>query len=373
MLKTAFPGVQAESSALGFGCMRLPTENGAIDEKKAIAMIRHAIDRGVKYVDTAYPYHGGESERLVGKALKDGYREKVILATKLPCWAVTKHEDMMRILDEQLEKLQTDHVDFYLLHALDGGRYDKMKELGYQDFLSEALRQGKIRWPGFSFHDGHEAFMRILGDYDWKMCQVQMNVLDGDYQAGLGGIRAAGEKGVGVVIMEPLRGGLLANPPAAVREAYAAFPQQRSAVEWAFRFLYTMPEIITILSGMSTPEQLEDNLAIFDRASREPLTQEEQALFARVKETYYSLLKTRCTGCEYCQPCPKGVAIPRIFRGFDRSLMQENGSFKNEYARIAAEGKDASRCVACRKCERSCPQHLPIVSYLQEIRSACEG
>ena len=372
MLQTVFPTVNAQSSALGFGCMRLPTADGKIDEAKAIGMIRHAIDSGVRYVDTAYPYHGGESERLVGKALKDGYRERVILATKLPCWAVHTHEDMMRILDEQLEKLQTDHVDFYLLHALDGNRYDKMTELGYKDFLDEALRQGKIRWPGFSFHDDHEAFMRILADYDWKMCQVQMNVLDGEYQAGLKGIRAAGEKGVGVVGMEPLRGGMLANPPRKVQEAYEAFPEKRSAVEWAFRYLYTMPQIITVLSGMSTPEQVEDNLAIFSRASREPLSEAEKSLYEKVKETYYSLLKTRCTGCEYCQPCPRGVEIPRIFRGFDRSLMQENGSFRSEYARIVSEGKDASRCVACRKCERACPQHLPIVHYLQEIRSICE-
>lgn len=213
MLQTIFPGTGLTSSMLGFGCMRLPTKDGHVDEAEAIRMIRHAIDGGVRYIDTAYPYHGGESETVVGKALQDGYREKVILATKLPCWAVKTHEDMMRILDEQLAKLQTDHVDFYLMHAMNASRLKEMQELDYKRFLDEAQAQGKIRFPAFSFHDDYEAFMRVLNDYDWKMCQVQMNILDDANQATLEGIRQAGERGVGVVIMEPLRGGLLANPP----------------------------------------------------------------------------------------------------------------------------------------------------------------
>ncbi len=373
MLKTVFPGIRRESSALGFGCMRLPTRDGHIDEAEAIRMIRHAIDSGVTYIDTAWPYHGGESEIVVGKALRDGYRERVILTTKLPVWSVQKHEDMMDFLDKQLEKLQTDHVDFYLLHAMGGGRMDQVEALDYQGFYEQALRHGKILYPGFSFHDGHEAFMRILNSYDWKMCQVQMNILDGDEQAGLAGIRAAGEKGVGVVIMEPLRGGLLAAPPKAVAEKYAAFPEKRTPVEWAFRYLYTMPEIITILSGMSSMEQLDDNLRIFGQAERSVLSEAEQQLYSEVKETYLSVMKTRCTGCEYCQPCPRDIKIPRIFQGFDRSLMREGGSFKEAYAKFVENKEDASRCVACRKCERACPQHLPIVRYLQEIRAVCES
>ncbi len=374
LLKTMFPGVNRESSALGFGCMRLPLgEDGKINEAEAIAMIRKAIDNGVTYIDTAYPYHGGESERVVGKALKDGYRERVILTTKLPCWAVKTHDDMMRILDEQLEKLQTDHVDFYLLHALNAGRYQEMKNLDHMGFFEDALAQGKILYPGFSFHDDHPAFIEILHDYPWKMCQVQMNVLDGDYQAGIEGIQEAGRLGIGVVIMEPLRGGLLAQPPADVRAAYEAFAEQRSPVEWAFRYLYTMPEVITILSGMSEMGQLDDNLAIFNKASRDELTDSEKELYTDIKNTYLSRMKTRCTGCAYCQPCPKGVKIPDIFRGYDRSLLREGGCFKEGYGKIAAEQADASRCIACRKCERSCPQHLPIVRYLQEIRAECEA
>ncbi len=369
MLKTMFPTIDRESTSLGFGCMRLPLNaEGKIDEAEAIRMIRHAIDSGVTYIDTAYPYHGGESEKVVGKALKDGYREKVILTTKLPIWKVEKYEDMMAILDEQLEKLQTDHVDFYILHAMNGERMDLMQKLDYKKFYAEALSQGKIRYPGFSFHDDYDCFMRILNDWDqWKMAQVQMNILDDTNQATLEGIRECGRRGIGVVIMEPLRGGLLANPPEDVKAVYDAFEEKRSPVEWAFRYLQGMPEVVTILSGMSAWEQLVDNLRIFDLTERPVLTDAENALFAAVKATYMARTKTRCTGCEYCQPCPMGVQIPRIFKGYDNAMLRADSSFKQGYARIVQDNADASRCVACRKCEKACPQHLPIVQYLKEI------
>ncbi|MBQ8555666.1 MAG: aldo/keto reductase [Clostridia bacterium] len=375
MLTTKFPTIDRESSMLGFGCMRFPTTpEGKIDEAEAIRMIRHAIDNGVKYIDTAYPYHGGESEVVVGKALKDGYREKVILTTKLPVWNVKKHEDMMALLDEQLEKLQTDHVDFYILHAMNNERMDLMQKLDYKKFYAEAMAQGKVLYPGFSFHDDAQAFLRILGDWDqWGMCQVQMNILDDENQATLEGIREAGRRGVGVVIMEPLRGGLLANPPVDVKAVYEAYPDKRSPVEWAFRYLYAMPEIKTILSGMSTWEQVTDNLRIFDLDGQPTLTQEEADLFKSVKATYMARTKTRCTGCRYCQPCPMGVQIPRIFQGYDGAMLRADSSFKDGYARIIKDEADASRCVKCRKCERACPQHLPIVDFLQEIHAASCG
>ncbi|MBQ8201706.1 MAG: aldo/keto reductase [Clostridia bacterium] len=371
MLTTKFPTINRESSMLGFGCMRFPTTpEGKIDEAEAIRMIRHAIDNGVKYIDTAYPYHGGESEIVVGKALQDGYREKVILTTKLPVWNVKTHEDMMKLLDEQLEKLQTDHVDFYILHAMNNERLDAMQKLDYKKFYAEAMAQGKVLYPGFSFHDDAKAFLRMLDDWDqWRMAQVQMNILDDENQATLEGVREAGRRGVGVVIMEPLRGGLLANPPSDVAAVYEACEDQRSPVEWAFRYLYTMPEIVTILSGMSTWEQVTDNLRIFDLKEQPVLTETEAALYKSVKATYMARTKTRCTGCKYCQPCPMGVQIPRIFQGYDAAMLRADSSFASGYERIVADEADASRCVRCRKCERACPQHLPIVQYLQEIHA----
>ena len=374
MLKTMFPTIERESSMLGFGCMRFPcTPDGKIDEAEAIRMIRHAIDNGVTYIDTAYPYHGGESEIVVGKALQDGYREKVILATKLPCWNVHKHEDMMAILDEQLQKLQTDHIDFYLMHAMNAQRLEEMQGYDYKRFLDEAVAQGKIRYPSFSFHDGYDAFMRILDDYDWKMCQVQMNILDDENQATLRGIREAGKRGIGVVIMEPLRGGLLANPPADVKAVYDAFPDKRSPVEWAFRYLYAMPEVVTILSGMSSWEQTIDNLRIFDIPGRPVLTEAENALFRQVKDTYMARMKTGCTGCRYCQPCPMGVAIPYIFQNYDATRLRAEPNYSKGYAKVIADEHDASRCVQCGQCEAACPQHLPIIRYLQEIHAASCG
>lgn len=378
MQTSSFPHTDRTVSRLGFGCMRFPTleKDGkkVIDRPQAIAMLRHAIDSGVTYVDTAYPYHDGESETVVGLALQDGYRDRVTLTTKLPLWLLETKADMQRFLDEQLTKIKTDHVDFYLLHSMDKEALEKMRKLDYPEFLEKAVNAGKVRYPGFSFHDDYKTFVEILNDYDWKLAQVQMNVLDGDNQATLQGIRDAGKKGVGVVIMEPLRGGALAHPPKEAAALYDAFPEKRSAVEWAFRYLYDMPEVVTILSGMSTMEQLDDNLRIFAHAEKTCMNDTEKKLIADVKAAYLSRMKTGCTGCRYCQPCPRNVHIPDIFHAWDESLMFDRPeTLKRSMARRQENKEDPSQCVACGKCEKACPQHLPIIELLKEADQAAKA
>ena len=264
--KRRFPGTDIESTVFGMGCMRLPTlegENHPVNRQETARMIHSAVERGVTYFDTAYGYCGGESEIAVGEALKGGWREKITLTTKLPVWKVEQYEDMERLLDEQLHKLQVEYVDFYLLHALNKGSWEKVRDLGALRFLEDMRKKGKIRYPGFSFHDNFETYMDILNSFDWKLSQVQMNLLDENNQATMEGVRRAGEKGCGIVVMEPLRGGSLARTPGDVQKVYDEYPVKRSPVEWAFRYLYDRSEVITILSGVSTMEQLDDNIRIF--------------------------------------------------------------------------------------------------------------
>lgn len=366
-------------STLGMGCMRLPTlpgEGQPIDRPEAIRIIRKAIDSGVNYVDTAYGYHGGDSENLVGEALQDGYREKVILATKLPVWLVNSYEDMERLLDEQLAKLKTDHVDFYLLHALEKERFRKMRELGVLKFLDEMVQKGKIKYPSFSFHDDAAAFREIIDAYPWKMAQIQMNLLDEFNQATAEGMSYAQSKGVSIVIMEPLRGGALAGKvPPEVQALYDGFPTKRSPAEWAFRWVYNRPEVLTVLSGMSTMEQLEDNLRIFDQAVAGSMTPAEGELLTNVRKAYESRMRVGCTGCEYCMPCPAGVKIPDIFRSLDGHAMFDTlDEFKRNYnEKIVKEGHGADQCVACGACEQACPQHFDIREKLKAIDKEFAG
>lgn len=360
-------------SRLGFGCMRLPTaqegERRVIDREEAIALIRRGIDGGITYVDTAYPYHDGESEIVVGKALKDGYRERVRLTTKLPVWAVNEEKDMNRLLDEQLKKLDVPYVDFYLLHAMNKDRLEKMQALHYQDFYRQAIRDGRIKRPGFSFHDDHDTFLRILRDWDeWGMAQIQFNYLDDGEQATEAGLKEAGKMGVPVVIMEPLRGGALANPPANVKELIENHAPRRSAVEWAFSFIADYPEVATILSGMSSREQLDDNLRVFDRLTVGGLAGEDRQFIHSLKEAYLSRMPVKCTGCQYCQPCPQGVRIPEIFQGYNSSKMfDQPDRFLRNYRFRIEQDSDASHCVQCGACEAACPQQLPIIELLRQI------
>ena len=370
MIYRKLPGTDIKVSALGMGAMRLPTlpeENKPIDRPAAIKLIRHAIDSGVNYVDTAYGYHNGDSERLVGEALQDGYREKVILATKLPCWLVEKYEDMERLLDEQLAKLKVDHVDVYLLHAVNGERFKKMNELGFQKFLDDMVAKGKIKYPGFSFHDGKDVFLQVLDSYDWKVCQVQMNVLDEFNQATMDGVREAARRGIGVIVMEPVRGGALTKSvPEEVKKLYATYAGDRTAAEWAFRWVIDKPEFMTVLSGMSSAEQLEENIRTFSSATSNCLSPLEKSVLTKVRQAYEARIKVGCTGCDYCQPCPAEVKISRIFQSYDRANMFDDlegffGSYRKNFGELA--------CVGCGACVNACPQHFatPIPDMLRQI------
>ena len=310
-------------SRLGFGTMRLPTVkdergNEVIDRKEAIAMIRRAIDGGLSYVDTAYVYHRGESEVVTGLALKEGYREKVMLTTKLAQWLVKEEKDMDRMLDEQLKKLDVACLDFYLLHSLDREAFHRLQALHYQAFLKRAKADGRIRFAGFSFHDEKQVFTEIIDDFDWDMAQIQFNYLDDENQATLEGLKYAGRRGVPVVVMEPLRGGSLANPPEEVKRLVSR--NARGYSPWrAFRYCGHYPEVAAILSGMSTMAQVEDNLRIFERVVPGNLTAEDEAFVKSLKDSYMRRVKVGCTACGYCQPCPEGVQIP----GFSASIMRD--------------------------------------------------
>ncbi len=359
-----FPSTDCTVSTLGMGCMRLPTlatEGNPIDYPAAIELVRHAIDGGVTYVDTAYGYHNEDSERLVGEALKDGYREKVTLATKLPVWKVEKYEDMERLLDEQLAKLQQDHVDVYLLHAIDKARFDKMMELNVLNFLDEMVAKGKIRYPGFSFHGDAADFRAIIDAYDWKVCQIQINILDEFKQATLEGAKYAASKGIGVIVMEPLRGGALTKTlPAEIKALYDAAPAKRTPADWAFRWVIDKPEFITVLSGMSTMEQVDENLKIFDEAEAGCLDAAEAKLLTDVRLAYEKRIKIGCTGCEYCLPCPQEVKIPNIFRGYDQASMFD--TYEDFFARYKKNNPE-NLCVSCGACVAACPQHFPTPIY----------
>jgi len=354
--------------------MRLPTIGGddsQIDEGKAVQMIRYAIDCGVNYIDTAYPYHGGMSESLIGKALQNGYREKVYLATKLPSWLITSREDMDRYLNEQLERLRTDYIDFYLIHALNKDFWALVKKHGVFDFLDSALKDGRIKYTGFSFHDDINLFKEIIDSYPWTLCQIQYNFMDENFQAGKEGLMYAASKGLGVIIMEPLRGGyLVSKVPQDIREVWDSATIKKSPVEWSLRYLWNYPEISVVLSGMSDIPHVEDNVQLADGGLPNSLTEEENKLIARVNEMYKSKMRVNCTGCQYCMPCPSGVNIPECFKFFNNAEMFDNAEGeKLQYGNL--EGK-ASNCTECGQCEDKCPQQSPIRERLKEVANLFE-
>lgn len=362
-------------SALGFGCMRLPIINeksDQINEVEAIRMIRYAIDHGVTYVDTAYGYHGKMSEILVGKALKDGYREKVHLATKLPMWIVNETADYDRLLNEQLEKLQTDHIDFYLFHALNRDHWQKAVRLNLIERATAAKADGRIRHIGFSFHDDLDTFKTIVDGFaGWDMCQIQYNFMDIENQAGTTGLKYAAERGLGVVIMEPLLGGKLARVVPAVEKIWDLAEIRRKPADWALQWLWSQPEVSVVLSGMSTMTQVEENIASANASAEGQLKPAELELVNKVRETYQGLSPIPCTKCEYCLPCPNGVAIPRNFATYNEGIMFNNqqGAMQDYKQWIPDEAK-ASQCIACQECETKCPQNIPISQWMPLVDAA---
>jgi len=371
-----------ELSILGFGCMRLPQKRGRIDETRATRQVRFAVDRGVNYIDTAVIYHMGASETFLGRALTDGYRKRVNLATKLPPGAVKTREDMDRVLNGQLDRLQTDHIDYYLLHGLNGESWNRVKQLGAAEFLQKAAADGRIHHRGFSFHGDIDAFKSIVDAYDWEFCQIQYNYLDEYNQAGTEGLKYAAAKGLGVIIMEPLRGGNLAGKvPPVVQKIWDQADVKRSPAEWGLRWVWNHPEVTVVLSGMNREDHIEENLRIADEAYPESLSDKELKLIERVVETYRNLMKAGCTGCRYCMPCPSGVDIPACFEYYNSShVFGDRYSAKAMYvirlgggAGGVATASHASLCQDCGKCEEKCPQHLPIPELLKDVAAEFEG
>jgi uncharacterized protein len=331
-------------------------------------MLRHAIDNGLNYIDTAWPYHGGNNEKWLGKALADGYREKVKIATKLPTWAIEKTEDFDRYLNEQLERLKVKSIDFYLLHNIQEQLWPAVRRLGVRDWMLRIRDQGKVKHLGFSFHGGYPLLQQVLDDFDaWEFCQFQYNYVNEDVQAGTKGVELAASKGLGVVVMEPLLGGCLANPPDVVKDVLGKTDPLRLAFDW----LWNKPEISLVLSGMGTMDQVEQNIAFASNSAIGKLSADDQDLIARACEAYGTLETIPCTKCRYCMPCPDGVDIPANFEHFNSTVtfggthQQLNKALYNGLE----ESRRASSCTACRQCEEKCPQNIMISDWMPKVHA----
>jgi predicted aldo/keto reductase-like oxidoreductase len=354
--------------------MRLPLTDkdpAHVDEPEAIRMIRYAIDHGVNYLDSAYLYHMGNSERVVGKALKDGYRERMRLATKIPHRSCETAADFDRILNEQLTKLQTNEIDFYLLHGLNAQGWPKMRDMGIIPWAEKQMAAGRIGNLGFSFHDKYPVLKTIIDEYDnWTFCQVQYNFMDVDNQAGRKGVEYAASKGLAVVVMEPIRGGLLAkDPPEIVARIWAEAKRPWSKAEYALQWVWDQPEVSVALSGMSNMQQVVENVASAGRSGPGTLAPEDKSLIDRVREAYRSLLPIPCTQCGYCQPCPHGVLIPNIFQIYNESTMYDDaamGKFRYQGPMGPKPEEKADQCVECGECEAKCPQNVAIIDWLKK-------
>jgi predicted aldo/keto reductase-like oxidoreductase len=371
-----FGSLDWEISALGFGAMRLPSRRFSLmgaDEAESMRIIRSGIDQGINYIDTAWPYHLGESEKILGLTLKNGYRDKVKLVTKLPTIFVRRTDDFDRYLNAQLERLQTDYLDIYLFHALNAGQFEKVKRLGLIEKMEEAKRQGRIQHIGFSFHDTAPVFKEIIDYYDWDMAQIQYNYMDTAVQATTEGLEYAHSKGIAVVVMEPVKGGTLANPPAEALEVMNAASVKHTPVDWALQFLWNRPEVSVVLSGMSNQQMVDENCASAARSGINSLNPEEESVIEKLAEIYHQRILVPCTACEYCMPCPTGVNIPQNFAilntvSLESSRMQR-WMIRRGYRKLAGSkdkldrenpNGNASMCVDCGKCVEKCPQQINI-------------
>ncbi len=372
MEKRKLENLGIETSLLGFGCMRFPvTAEGIIDEPEAERMLDKAIAAGVNYIDTAYPYHNGDSEPFVGRVLKKYDRHSFYLATKLPCWNVSKKEDAERIFEEQLTRLQTDYIDFYLMHALSGDSFRKMAELGVVEVLERLKAEGRIKYLGFSFHDSYEAFEEILCYRDWDFCQIQLNYMDAESQAGLKGYRLTEERNVPLVIMEPVKGGSLAAFAEDITGKFRALDPEASVASYALRWVGSLPNVKVVLSGMSTMEQVEDNLKTF--TDFRSLSDEEAKTIDDIVALIRSRVQNGCTACRYCMPCPAGVDIPGNFRVWNTYHMYQNYNMvKNSWEKNLGDEKQAKNCIKCGKCEKACPQKLHIREDLEKVQADME-
>ena len=362
-----------ELSQLGFGCMRFTKKGAAIDFEKAEAEILKAVENGVNYFDTAYIYP--DSEEFLGKVVsKNGLREKIRIATKLPQYLMRSEAQIEKTFQEELTRLQTDYIDYYLMHMFtDAAEWEHLKSLGIEAWIEGKKAAGSIRQIGFSYHGDPEMFAKILNAYDWDFCQIQYNYLDEHSQAGVRGLKAAAEKGIPVVIMEPLRGGKLVKLPESALKCMRESGRDYSPAEWGFRWLWNQPEVTVVLSGMNSLQMVEENTRIADAAVPGNLTEEDLQVISRVKKEIRSKEKVGCTGCRYCMPCPKGVDIPGNFYYYNLMYIDKKMQARFEFAQAMGIRKEpgfASQCVQCGKCEQHCPQHLPIREKLKEADKA---